>query len=211
MAKEWTYDFSTKEEMLAKLADWHRNGDDNNIFFKEKIKQELLHCPELLYSLNDKELEKELFNPDGTLNEEGEWDLYFGTTGRGHIRPYLFFPEVQTEVCHYLCYQTQFLDVPEYNKSEVFGQVWFTCYVHGDDPIDQRTGIARHDLIQSVIRERFNWSNIFVNQFTIASDKESISDNNYIVRSTVYEGIVPRMFTKTQYGYTRTIKHEVHA
>ena len=103
------YDFSTKDGLLAKLISYADNPDDDNIRYKQKIKQALIHCPELLYLMHDKELEVELFDEDGNLNVDedgepiGDWGAYFGSNS--HIRDYLFFPDVQTDSSVYLCYQ----------------------------------------------------------------------------------------------------------
>ena len=75
----------TKNDLLQKLRSYAYTPDDDVIRFKEKVKEKLLKCPELLYALNNKELENELFCDDGTLNAEydentgeiiplGEWD-----------------------------------------------------------------------------------------------------------------------------------------
>ena len=58
----------TRNDVLGKLRNYAVNPDDDVIIFKERIKDALLRCPELLYALNVKELESELFNEDGTLN-----------------------------------------------------------------------------------------------------------------------------------------------
>lgn len=87
--EENIYDFSTKKELINKLIAYSESPDDDNIRYKNKIKEILLNTPELLYALHDEELESELFNEDGTLNTEGEWDRYFGETSL--IRPFYSF------------------------------------------------------------------------------------------------------------------------
>lgn len=53
--------------------------------------------------------------------------------------------------------------------------------------MDKMTGIPRHDLISSIIREKINWSNVFGMQAKLVSNKEAISDNNYILRTMIFE------------------------
>ena len=65
--------------------------------------------------------------------------------------------------------------------------VTFLVMVDVRDAIDPLTGITRHDLIGSIIRDRFNWSNIFGAHCNIVSDKESFTDSNYIIRTIVLE------------------------
>ena len=102
----------TKEDLLNKLRSYADTPDDDIIRYKHLIKKSLLNCPELLYSLNDKKLEQELFDDDGNLlidedgNLTGEVDRYFGENSL--IRPSLILPETQTDVKSYLCYQVAF-------------------------------------------------------------------------------------------------------
>lgn len=204
------YEFTTKQEMLEKLRKYAKTSDDENIRFKEKIKNALLHCPELLYSLHEKSLESELFDEDGNLMEDGDWFSYFSNSSNdGNIRPYLYIPETQTEVKNYLCYQTSFDDVPRYNDIEKYQYITFTIFVHGEDGMDALTGIARHDLIGSILRERFSWSNIFGCQCKIVSDKESITDNHYLVRTIVMQVMSLNSIAKTTNQRTQIINNKI--
>ena len=44
----------TKNDLLQKLRSYAYTPDDDVIRFKEKVKEKLLKCPELLYALNNK-------------------------------------------------------------------------------------------------------------------------------------------------------------
>lgn len=202
---------TTKDDLLGKLRTYRDAPDDENIQYKQKIKKALLSNPCLLYALNEKTLESELFDNDGNINWElnedtdeyeplGEWDRYFG--GNSNIRPYLFIPDTQTDVKHYICYQVSFDELPRYQDTLKYTQVTFTIFVHGNDRDDKLTGIPRHDLIASIIRERFNWSNIFGMQTHLISSKESTTDNNYVVRTMVFQLVDPNGIYKTTNGYT---------
>lgn len=187
---------TSKNELLEKLRGYSEFPDDENIQYKAKIKNALLSNPCLLYALNEKDLESELFDEDGNINWEwneekkeyeplGEWDRYFGNTS--NIRPFLFIPETQDKVKHYVCYQVGFDELPRYNNVQKYTEVTFTIFCHENDRLDKLTGIPRHDLIASIIRERFNWSNIFGMQTHLVSSKESIADNHYVVRTLVFQ------------------------
>ena len=176
----------TKQELLAKLTALTSVPDDNNIYLKEKVKKALLKSPELLYAFHNLDLEDtELFNHDGTINYDGDWTMYYGE--EGNIHPYFFLPNTQDKVRHHLCFKTEFTDIPKNNQIMCYMNVTFLVMIDVRDAIDQLTGIARHDLISSIIRERFNWSNIFGSHCNIVSDKESFTDSNYIVRTVVIE------------------------
>lgn len=200
---------ATKNDLLKKLREYKTTPDDENIQYKKKIEKALMLNPCLLYALNEKSLESELFDDDGNINWEwneetkeyeplGEWDRYFG--GTSNIRPYLFIPDTQTEVKHYICYQVAFDEMPRYQDTLKYTNVTFTIFVHGNDRNDKLTGIPRHDLIASIIRERFNWSNIFGMQTHLISSKESTTDNNYLVRTLVFQVVDTNGIVNTPYG-----------
>lgn len=182
---------TTKEELLNKLRAYADTPDDDNIRYKEKIRDALLNNSELLYALNNEELESELFdgnelNIDKETGELlGEVDRYFGDNS--NIRPYLFIPDTQTDVKHYVCYQVSFDEIPRYSTIQKYTEITFNIFVNGKDRTDKLTGIPRHDLIASIIRERFNWSSIFGMQTHLISSKESVTDNNYLVRTLIFQ------------------------
>lgn len=196
---------TTKEDLLNKLRAYASTPDDDNIRYKEKIHDALLSNVELLYALNNEELESELFGEDNNLliDEEtgellGEVDRYFGDNS--NIRPYLFIPDTQTDVKHYVCYQVAFDELPRYPNIQKYTEITFNIFVNGKDRTDKLTGIPRHDLIASIIREKFNWSNIFGMQTHLISSKESITDNNYLVRTLIFQITDVNSITYTQLG-----------
>ena len=196
---------TTKEKLLNKLRAYADTPDDDNIRYKEKIHDALLNNAELLYALNNEELEPELFDEDDNLliDEEtgellGEVDRYFGDNS--NIRPYLFIPDTQTDVKHYVCYQVAFDELPRYSNIQKYTEITFNIFVNGKDRTDKLTGIPRHDLIASIIRERFNWSSIFGMQTHLISSKESVTDNNYLVRTLIFQVLDLNGIVNTPYG-----------
>ena len=194
-----------KEELLDKLRAYADTPDDDNIRYKEKIHDALLSNAELLYALNNEELESELFDEDDNLliDEEtgellGEVDRYFGDNS--NIRPYLFIPDTQTDVKHYVCYQVMFDELPRYQNVQKYTEITFNIFVNGKDRTDKLTGIPRHDLIASIIREKFNWSNIFGMQTHLIASKESTTDNNYLVRTLIFQITDVNSITYTPLG-----------
>lgn len=208
----------TKDDLLNKLRVYRTTPDDENIQYKKKIEKALMLNPCLLYALNEKSLESELFNEDGNINWEwnedtkeyeplGEWDRYFGSDS--NIRPFLFIPDTQTEVKHYICYQVSFDETPRYQDTLKYTTITFTIFVHGNDRMDKLTRIPRHDLIASIIRERFNWSNIFGMQTHLISSKESTTDNNYLVRTLVFQVVDTNGIYKTTDGVTSVNNYQL--
>ena len=207
-------ELKTKDDLLNKLRAYASTPDDDNIRYKNIIKKALLNCPELLYALNNKELESELFDDDENLliNEEtgeliGEVDRYFGDNSS--IRPSLFIPETQTKVNSYVCYQVMFDELPRYNKIQKYTEITFNIFVNGKDRTDKETGIPRHDLIASIIREKINWSNIFGMQTHLISSKESITDNNYLVRTRIFQITDVNGITNTPNGGNPSIINKI--
>ena len=208
----------TKDDLLNKLRAYKTTPDDENIQYKKKIEKALMLNPCLLYTLNEKSLESELFDDDGNINWKwnedtkeyepiGEWDRYFGSDS--NIRPFLFIPDTQTEVKHYICYQVAFDEMPRYQDTLKYTNITFTIFVHGNDRYDKFTGIPRHDLIASIIRERFNWSNIFGMQTHLISSKESTTDNNYLVRTLVFQVVDTNGIYKTTDGKSSIMNYNV--
>ena len=204
---------TTKEELLNKLRAYADTPDDDNIRYKEKIHDALLNNAELLYALNNEELESELFdgnelNIDKETGELlGEVDRYFGDNS--NIRPYLFIPDTQTDVKHYVCYQVSFDELPRYSNIQKYTEITFNIFVNGKDRTDKLTGIPRHDLIASIIRERFNWSNIFGMQTHLISSKESVTDNNYLVRTLIFQIVDTNGIVATQNGKTSVTNYQL--
>ena len=208
----------TKDDLLNKLRAYKTTPDDENIQYKKKIEKALMLNPCLLYTLNEKSLESELFDDDGNINWKwnedtkeyepiGELERYFGSNS--NIRPFLFIPDTQTEVKHYICYQTSFNESPRYNAIEKYAQITFTIFVHGNDRMDKLTGIPRHDLIASILRERINWTNIFGTHCELVSNRESTTDNNYLVRTLVFQLTALKNISQTQNNKSCVINNKV--
>lgn len=184
----------TKNEILKKLRAYKQNPDDWVIQYKEKIRKALLNCPELLWALGWDEYQAEVINNDGTINTDGDWDVFYNTA----IKPALFIPDTQTEAKTILCYTVNNDEPPFYasrtqlrktDNKAVYFSVTFVVMSHYGTYWEPYTQLPRHDLICSILRERFNWSNIFGLQCSITTDKESTTDNNYITRTLVLQGM----------------------
>lgn len=188
----------TKDDLLEKLRLFSESPDDDNVIFKQKIQQAFMGCPEILYAINENSLMDELFNEDGTINYDGEWDRFFSDAYHdGNFRPYLFIPDTQDDVKNYVCYQTHFEETPRFNSVEKYCLVTFTIFVHAGDRVDLNTGLPRHDLIAAIIRDKLNWTNIFGTQCRIISDRESMTDYKYLVRTLVFQCTMPNNIVQT--------------
>lgn len=206
-------EINTKDDLLNKLRAYAETPDEDIVLYKNLIYKAFLNCPELLYAIHEKELESELFDKNGNLNIDedgeplGEWDRYFGDNG--NIRPYLFIPQTQDTVKHFVCYQVNFDEIPRFNTIEKYCLITFTILVNGKDRTDGLTGIPRHDLIASIISERISWSNLFGNQCKLISNKENITDNDFLVRTLIFQVTNLNGILNTSNGQTKVINNIV--
>lgn len=160
-------------EQKQYLIDLKNKPNEDDIRYKEIIKQKLLEDDILIWLLNNKELE----------DAEAENDEYFGK----NIRPMFIIPETQTDVQNFLCYETSFDDTARYNPAIKYQEIIFYILCHKDNGIVDEIGAARQDLIAGIIIDKFNGSNIFGNQLKLISDKPSVTDGNYTTRTLVFE------------------------
>ena len=102
-----------------------------------------------------------------------------------------------------------FDELPRYPNIQKYTEITFNIFVNGKDRTDKLTGIPRHDLIASIIREKFNWSNIFGMQTHRISSKESITDNNYLVRTLIFQIVDTNGIVTTQNGKTSVTNYQL--
>lgn len=207
MEKMPTFNFSTKNEMLVNLRAYMEEPDDDAIRLKEKVKARLLNCPELLWSLNaGSQYEAVLFDDDGNLLTTGEWDIYYGENA--FIRPFLFIPETQDTVANYLCFQVSTEENMRRNDEMKYFVITFTILVHEKNAIDKEVGIARHDLIASIIRELMAWSSITMSHAVPIFESEGTTDNNYITKVLKFQASLPNNLVVTKKGVTSFVNKD---
>lgn len=185
---EWT------DEDEQRLRAWRENIDNEDIRIKEKIKELLLDNKTLIHVLNNEELEKADAEPD---------EYYYV-----NILPYYIIYPTQTNVQNYVCYETNFERVSRYNNVMKYNQIVFTILCEQKNIVEESTGLARHDLIASLILDQFNWSNYFGQQIVCISDKTSVSDNSYACRTLIFQSETPLNIIRTD-NVTRVINNEV--
>lgn len=179
------------QALINRYKKSHSNND--NIYYKEIIKQKLLSCEDLIYALNNAEL----------LKEDVPMDAYYGNV----IRPNLAIPETQHNIKHFLLYDTSFDETARYSKDYLkYGQICFIIMCSIEDIIDKLTGIARHDLIAAIIQDEINWSNAFGTQIRLVSDKATLTDTTYATRTLIFEQTTTNGVTRNG----RFITSEVH-
>jgi hypothetical protein len=125
-----------------------------------------------------------------------------------NILPYHIIYPTQTNVQNYVCYETMFENVNRYNQIIKYQTIVFTIMCEQKNIVEESTGLARHDLIASLLLDQFNWSNYFGTQIHCVSNKATVSDNSYANRVLIFQSETPLNIIRTD-GKTRVINNEV--
>lgn len=147
------------------------NVKNEQLFYKERIKQELLNNELLIYALNNK-----------TVDDPDE---LFGTS----IKPHVVVPETISEVENFILYDVDTENISESNDVMRIVTIKFMILCDEKNNIDKDTGVARHDLIGTILKEKFNWDRIFGNRVKLRSDRAAIIDAQYVARTLIFEQI----------------------
>ena len=181
------------QEIITELLKYKDKPDNDDIRFKEIVKAKLLNNDKLIYVLDNVELQK----------AKAENDEYFGV----NILPYYLIAPTQTDIRNYVCYEVSGSEESRGNQIMRYIQLVFYVLCERKGNIEPHTGIARHDLIQAILLEEFNWSNCFGNQIHLVSDKPSVVDNNYNARTMIFEGVVTNGIVRTQNKLTSVVNN----
>ena len=154
--------------------------DDDIIEIKRLIKQTLIDDPDILEALHNKEIED---SPDE----------YLDTNIFGFIR----IPQTQDTVRNFICFTVDDIEENRFNEVMKTQYIQFNCICHLDD-MKTDYGIDRHDLLGYLVRDTFNWSNIFGLQFKLVYNKESTIDSDYYCRTLKFEATKPNSLNKAR-------------
>lgn len=174
-----------------------QNVDNDNILLKEHIKQELLKNYYLLHALNNSELEEKMLeesvvDENGTIVELSGADEYFGI----NILPYFIISPTQSHCAAYVCF-----DVVSHEQSgnQVMKIVDIVFHILCEEQIiiDSDSGIARHDLLASLIQDQFNYMSIGSQKIHLISDEPSTVDKEYACRTLVFRQITDNNLVKS--------------
>lgn len=169
-------------EQKQYLIDLKKKPNEDDVRYKEIIKQKLLEDDILIWLLNNKKLE----------DAEAENDEYFGV----NILPMYIIPDTQTDVQNFLCYEISFDEEARYNPDIKYQNIIFYILCHEGNGIVEEIGAARQDLIAGILIDKFNGSNMFGNQLKLVSDKPSVTDTKYTTRTLVFEQKTTNSLTK---------------
>ncbi len=95
-----------------------------------------------------------------------------------------------------------------YNDKMKYLIITFTILVHENNSIDKETGIARHDLIASILRESLAWSSVGIAHAVPIYENEAVTDNNYITKVLKYQIALPNNLVVTKNGVTSFVNKD---
>ena len=159
------------EKEIQEIIEYKKHYENDNIYYKEIIKNKLINNSKIIRSINNKDLD-----PDCPADYVGE-----------NILPFYLIVDTQSKAQNYICFETSFDEIDRYNKIMKFGQVIFYIICDSKEIYDKESGIARHDLLAALIADEFNWTNMFGTQIKLVSDKPVAIDNNYVGRTLIFQ------------------------
>ena len=160
-----------------------QNINDDIGSMKRKIKQELISDRDILEVLNNADLPGASHDSDVDLDSPDEFLDH-------NIFGFIRIPNTQDTVRNFICVTID--DIEEHRLNEVMKiqNITFTVICHLST-MKTRYGIDRHDLLGYLIRDVFNWTNMFGLQYHLIYNKESVIDGDYYCRTLKFEAIKP--------------------
>lgn len=146
-----------------------QNINDDISFMKRQIKQRLIDDQDILEALHS---EIDIDSPDEFLDT--------------HIFGFLRIPSTQDTVRNFICISVDDIEDHRFNEIIKIQSLQFTVISHLSD-IKTEYGIDRHDLLGYLIRDTFNWTNMFGLQFHLIYNKEGNLDGDYYCRTLKFE------------------------
>lgn len=154
---------------------------DDIIEMKRLIKQKLISDSDILKALHNPKIDED--NSDELLDN--------------NIYGFFRIPQTQDVVRNFICFTVDDIEDARFNEAMKVQYIQFTCICHLDD-IKTEYGMDRHDLLGYLIRDTFNWTNIFGLQFKLIYNKESTLDSDYYCRTLKFEAIKPNQLNNAR-------------
>ena len=155
--------------------------NDDIIEMKRLIKQKLIADTDILVALH---------NPDIDIDSPDE---FLDTNSYGFIR----IPQTQDTVRNFICFTVDDMEENRFNEVMKTQYIQFNCICHLND-MKTEYGIDRHDLLGYLIRDIFNWTNIFGLQFKLIYNQEKAMDSDYYCRTLKFEATKPNQLNKAR-------------
>lgn len=183
----------------AYFASLVHDVEDDDSRLKKEIKEKLLSNKYIIHALDCKDLEE----------AEAEPDEYFGKA----IFPYYLIHPVQVEAKNFICFETQFSELERNNSSMKIQQLVFyiVCEQKNQTVVTEtdstdfsgaitEIGVARHDLIASLLIHEFNHYPFSGGKARLVSNIPNTTDDNYAIRKLIFEFHTDTNLVKTING-----------
>lgn len=184
---------------------------DNIDMYKFLIMRELLNDQDILRTLHYEKLEsntrevtlKDKFG-NNILDSSGNPIKTTEIIGTGYqdkaIFNFLKIPDIQSEVKNYICFEVNDMEIPRGSTVLMTKNIIFRTIAHESD-YKTDWGIARQDLLAAIIKNKFDWTNIFGNHLELCSDRGKVADLGFYYREFIYETTtVNNLVNKAQNG-----------
>ena len=106
-----------------------------------------------------------------------------------NIYSFLKIPDSQSVVKNFICFEVDDIEIPHYSEVLIKKHIIFRTISHEDD-YKTDWGVNRQDLLASIIKSKFDWSNVFGMHIEKIYDKGRVAENGYYYREFVYETTV---------------------
>ena len=158
-----------------------QNINDDISSMKRKIKQHLISNTDILEALNNPDID--IDSPDEFLDN--------------NIFGYIRIPHTQDTVRNFICVTIDDIEDHKFNEVMKIQNITFTVICHLSD-MKTKYGIDRHDLLGFLIRDTFNWTNLFGLQYHLIYNKESTIDGDYYCRTLKFESTKTNALNKAR-------------
>ena len=158
-----------------------QNVKDDIIEMKRLIKQTLIADTDILEALHNPDID--IDSPDEFLDN--------------NIYDFIRIPTTQDTVRNFICFTVDDIEENRYNEVIKTQYIQFHAICHLSD-MKTEYGISRHDLLGYIIRDIFNWTNIFGLQFKLITNKESTTDSDYYCRTLQFKAEKPNMLNRAR-------------
>lgn len=126
-----------------------------------------------------------------------------------NIYPFVRIPGTQDTSRTYICFTVDDMELNPSNPVMKHQYVQFVIFVH-KDLIQTKYGMARHDLLGYLIRDIFNLSNMLGPQMELISNREGVTDVDYLTRTLRFQLIADnstKPFRTNPYEYDKIVGH----
>lgn len=177
---------------LRDLESGTGNLENYDIIRKKKIVQDILvNDPDIREILGAKEplplnQYRDPKNPtDDELKARQEILYYNQNITHEQIVPWLKLNGIQKEVLNFILFDI-YDDRVSYTNKVIKNQYLEIMILCHEQSMDTEYEIPRTDLLDWIIKDLFNWSNVLGNQLKLTSDNVRIVDNIYYCRTLLF-------------------------